>query len=44
MVDALQQLSEQLKPEQITKRHTTIFIIDDIQDYLCKEIKLLTKC
>ena len=40
-IDALKKLAESLKPESVSDRVATVFIIDEAQDYLCKEIKLI---
>ncbi len=41
-VDALEQLSQKLTPETITPRNSTVLIIDEAQDYLLKELKLIS--
>ncbi|APB34625.1 hypothetical protein GlitD10_2292 [Gloeomargarita lithophora Alchichica-D10] len=41
-VDALELLSQKLIPETITPRKSTVFIVDEAQDYLLKELKLIS--
>ena len=40
-IDALQKLAEELKLQTQSQRFGTVFIIDEAQDYLLKEIKLI---